>query len=291
MPLEDLNVPGLVEKAETLNNVMTLHHSDKNDFIYGKIDNKDMDVLFHMLEAHLPEEDKPIQRYIHEGDTGDCHCTLFDYHVAPSEVIEAIDNCTRSFQFTPKGVTKFVEEKYGKHKIFYCVQIRSPSLMKWLDDNDLACHMNKNLGNTMHYTIAEASWKASNDSLDHQHHHHQNATLGAPELKDLSEAGPTLYLPKPFGPRHTVKVAAGKNLRLCWHATPDDDSGVRLQFAVNSWGHSISSWQTIRESVPNTGEYIWTVPAEAEPDDRYYVHITHLADSSIQVDSDYFEIC
>jgi len=280
MPLEPLNVPGLLATAKEQKNTMRLYHQG-NNFIYGKIDDAIMDTMFDMLEQNLPEGDKQFVKYTHEGDTSlGCHCTLFDYHTASPEVLANFDGSVE-FEFEPVRVSKFVEEKWGKHKIFYCVGLTSESLLKWLDEKDLTKHMNKNLNNTLHYTIAEASWKAEGESRGSEH----QTQHALHEHKEIQ-----LFIPQPFGKPHDVHVHAGEELELRWQPTPGDDGKVKLQYALNSWGHSFSSWTTVVDSVANTGVFRWRVPGELEPDSRYYIRLSHCVHNQLQLDSDHFTV-
>lgn len=76
--------------------------------LLSQIPDTDMDAMFKMLEAHLPEEDKPIQQYMHEGDTSlGCHCTLFDYHQV---------RCAARIRISPHFLRKKVRKKKRARK-------------------------------------------------------------------------------------------------------------------------------------------------------------------------------
>ena len=50
---------------------------------------------------------------------------------------------TRSPSFELEKFSKLTDDSL--QQIFYCVGLSSPSLIQWLEENDLLEHMNKNL--------------------------------------------------------------------------------------------------------------------------------------------------
>jgi dUTPase len=82
---------------------------------------------------------------------------------------------------------------------------------------------------------------------------------------------------------------SGMTMSILWESTGDVPA-VTLQWAVNSWSGMMWSWQTIAESVPNSGSYSWIVPPNMPADTRYYLRLSSSTDTSVSVLSEYFAL-
>jgi len=83
--------------------------------------------------------------------------------------------------------------------------------------------------------------------------------------------------------------AAGSTMKIEWE-TSGEVPAVRLQVCVNSWAGMMSSWETVVDSIGNTGSYSWAIPADAVADTRYWLRVANPDNTSVYADSTYFSV-